>query len=366
MRHVYFHIPFCHRICPYCSFHKHLPGDTDIAAFVGALLDELRQAAEQHEVVPRTIYFGGGTPTFLSRRHMEPLLTGIAGCLDLSQLEEWTVEANPAIFFLEKAKLMRHLGVTRISLGVQSWEPELLRVLGRDHLPGDARESVHTLREAGFDNLNIDLMFALPGQRLSQWEETLQTTIDLKPDHISCYNLTYEEDTEFMRRFETGEYSQSHDDDAPFFERAAEMLGGAGFRHYEISNYAQAGRESAHNRAYWQGHEYLGIGPSAVSTIGNTRSKNIADTRLYVQRVANGEPTATDIEELTSASRVNEAIALQLRTDEGLDLARAPHLTEMEIRHLIDEDLLVSTGGRLILTPKGKLVADAVAAELLV
>jgi len=366
VQHIYVHIPFCHRICPYCAFYKHQPGNSDIASFVQALLTELRAASTQHDIRPETIFFGGGTPTFLSRHHLEPLLAGFNDTLDLTELREWTFEANPATFGLEKAKLMREGGVNRLSLGVQSFDPDDLKTLGRDHAPGDIAESVAILREAGFENVSLDLMFALPGQPLPRWESSLSRALALSPQHLSCYNLTYEEDTDFMRRFEKGEYTQDNDRDAPFFERASSLLGKAGFHHYEISNYARPGFEARHNQACWRGADYLGLGPSAVSTVGGRRWKNLPDTTAYTRKVLASENIATEPEELSETTRANEAVALQLRTSEGLDRTRVPHLTDAEIAPLLEEALLLSTPERLTLTPKGRLVADAVAAHLFI
>ncbi len=364
-RHLYVHIPFCHRICPYCSFHKHLPGDTNIAAFVDSLLAELEARVADHPTIPRTIYFGGGTPSFLSRAHLRTLLQGIHDRLNLSSLEEWNLEANPATFDLEKALLLRELGVTRLSLGVQSWDPGLLGVLGRDHSPEDATSAFTTLREAGFDNINVDLMFSVPGQTTAQWEDTLEKTLSLEPEHVSAYNLTYEEDTEFMEKFRRGVFTESEDENARLFDVAMERLESAGFRHYEISNYSRPGYESAHNRAYWNGEDYLGIGPGAVSTIAGRRWKNIADTAQYIQKIRETAPVISETEELTTKAAANEAVALQLRTAEGLALERAPHLTEADFQPLIEEELLARRDERLVLTRRGKFVADAIAEQLL-
>jgi oxygen-independent coproporphyrinogen-3 oxidase len=204
LHHLYVHIPFCHRICPYCSFYKHTPGASDLEAFVDALLMELDTHQAATSIRPETIYFGGGTPTFLSRTHMERFLRGLRDRLDLTGLREWTMEANPATYDIGKAELMRELGVTRVSLGVQSWLPDELKLLGRDHAPDDAVEAFGVLREAGIGSVSVDLMFSLPGQSVEDWRLSLERTLALGPDHISAYNLTYEEDTEFMARFQRG------------------------------------------------------------------------------------------------------------------------------------------------------------------
>jgi oxygen-independent coproporphyrinogen-3 oxidase len=225
---------------------------------------------------PETIFFGGGTPTALTTAQLDFLLSGFRGQLDLSTLREWTFEANPGSVSEAKAKLLREFEVDRVSLGVQSFDDELLGLLGREHSAAQAEASFQLLRRAGFANLNVDLMFGLPGQTLAQWEATLRRALALEPEHISAYCLTYEEDTDFFRRHVRGEFWVDAEADADFFTLADELLGAAGFDHYEVSNYARPGFESVHNRAYWSGEDYLGLGPSAVSTVGLRRWQNIS------------------------------------------------------------------------------------------
>src|ERR1700756_5577133 len=273
VRHIYVHIPFCARICPYCAFYKDLLDRSQTLRFCEALLRDVelhrsRQptGGRRFSVLPSTIYFGGGTPTALNIAQLQLLLLGFHRSLDLSQLVEWTIEANPGSVSGRKATLLKKFGVNRISLGVQSWDDELLKLLGREHNSSQAKQSFQVLRAAGFMNINIDLMFGLPGQTIDQWRTSLEQTIALQPEHISTYCLTYEEDTEFFLRHTRGEFRQEPDADAEFFEITMALLEDAGYGHYEISNYARPSFESVHNRAYWLGNDYLGIGPGAVST----------------------------------------------------------------------------------------------------
>ncbi len=362
MRHLYVHIPFCPKVCPYCSFYKETSDRNKTARFLDAVLRELdQQAAILPPLRPRTIFFGGGTPSALSTPQLEYLLTGLRARLDLSDLAEWTLEMNPATVSLEKAALLRSLGVNRISMGVQSWEPQLLAVLGRVHSAEQARRSYAILREAGFDNVNLDLIFGVPTQTPAQWRRSLEETIALGPEHISAYNLTYEEDTEFFRRFASGELSQDDDADAALFEQTADTLSAAGYEPYEISNFSRPGRECRHNLAYWQAADYLGLGPSAFSTVGERRWSNVRDTAAYNDRTHAGV-TAADFEEAVPPdTRRAEAIAFGLRTNRGVAAETLrpwdERVAEFEALGL----LRITEANQVLLTRKGRLLADTVA-----
>ena len=245
------------------------------------------------------------------------------------------MEANPGSVSARKAALLRKFGVNRISLGVQSWDDNLLKLLGRDHSRPQAEESIRILRDAGFTNINIDLMFGLPGQTIDQWRATLEKTIALQPEHISAYCLTYEEDTEFFLRHARGEFRQDSDADAEFFELAMSMLADAGYEHYEISNYARPGFQSAHNRAYWAGEDYLGIGPSAFSTRGLERWQNVCDYRAYADRVLAGRSPIASTETLTPDMKRAERVALSLRTGDGVSVSESGKVcpTNRRVRH---------------------------------
>ena len=361
IRHLYVHIPFCARICPYCAFYKERADPAQTERFCEALLREVRDLGERFEINAETIFFGGGTPTALSSAQLERLLGGFREELDLSGLTEWTIEANPGSVSPRKAALLQKLGVTRVSLGVQSWDDGLLTVLGREHNSAQAEASFHILREAGLQNLSLDLMFGLPGQSLAQWESTLQRTVVLAPEHISAYCLTYEEDTEFFLRQTRGEYRADTENDARFFETTMRVLEAAGYRQYEISNYARPGFESVHNRGYWAGHDYLGIGPSAFSTVALERWQNVPDYRAYSERALAGSSLISSTEALTSEMKRAEQITLSLRTRFGVPaIWLQPWLAERE--EFIHLGLLRAHGDRYFLTEKGKLLADSVAA----
>ena len=362
--HLYVHIPFCARICPYCAFYKDLLDRSQTWRFCEAILRDIDQQCASFALTPETNYFGGGTPTALTTSQLEFLLGGFHQRLNLSTLAEWTIEANPGSVSARKAALLHKLGVTRVSLGIQSWDDELLKVLGREHNSQQAEQSFHILRAAGFSNINVDLMFGLPGQTIEQWKSTLEKTIALQPNHISAYCLTYEEDTEFFLRHARGELLQDTDTDAAFFEMTMSILEDAGYEQYEISNYARPGFVSVHNRAYWLGKDYLGIGPSAFSTVGMQRWQNVCDYRTYADRVLSGQSPRGVSENLTSEMKRMERIALSLRTREGVAASELKHFGQetSEFRAL---GLLRKSNGNFVLTRKGKELADSVAEAFL-
>jgi oxygen-independent coproporphyrinogen-3 oxidase len=359
---LYLHIPFCHRVCPYCSFYKHTPGATPIGAFVDAVVEEARRRIDRPV---RTMYLGGGTPSMLSPRHLEKLFDGLRGLLDAAALEEVTLEANPATFDEGKAGLFRDLGVSRVSLGIQSFAPHVLETLGREHTRGQAVESVAVLRAAGIPQVNIDLMFSVPGQSDDDWRETLRQAVACGPDHVSAYNLTYEEDTAFFEMLKRGETEMREDVDAAMFTHAHDFLTDSGFVHYETSNYARPGACSTHNEGYWEGEEYLGLGPSAVSTIDGIRSRNVADTAAYVARVGAHGHAVYESEALDPEAWRIERVALGLRTEKGMAHSWLDASGIARAETLVGEGLAEWRNGRLVLIGRGRALVDAVAAELL-
>jgi len=360
VRHLYVHIPFCPKVCPYCSFYKEASDRNKTKAFLEAMLTEARSAAPGLQ--PETVFFGGGTPTALSTPQLQILIEGLRERIDFSRVREFTIEMNPATVSLEKASALLALGVNRVSMGVQSWDDGLLQTLGRVHTADQAARSYRILREAGVENINLDLIFGIPGQTSAQWRESLQRTIGLGPDHISAYCLTYEEDTEFFERFTRGEYAPHEGRDAGFFEEAMDALDRAGYSQYEISNYARPGRECLHNLAYWQGHDYAGIGPSAFSTRSGRRWRNVADTSAYISRIAAGAPLPDFSEDVPESLRAAELTAFALRTSGGISTAGTD---PKKLAALEAHGLIARTGSRAVLTRQGRLVADEVAAELL-
>jgi len=358
--HLYVHIPFCPKVCPYCSFYKEASDRNKTQAFLDAVLVEAEYESEG--LRPRTIFFGGGTPTALSTSQLKFLITGLQSRVDFSAVEEFTIEMNPATVSHEKAELLLTLGVNRVSMGVQSWDEELLKTLGRVHSGVQAARSYAILREVGVQNVNLDLIFGIPGQTPSQWIESLRRTIEFSPDHISAYCLTYEEDTEFFERFQRGEMGTQEDRDADFFEMAMKELEVSGYSQYEISNYALQGRECLHNLGYWRGSDYAGLGPSAFSTRSGWRRRNVADTAEYTLRLLEGRDRFDFVERIDEATRRAELIAFLLRTNDGVLEQMLP---QNQTAALIQNGLATHSEGRVFLTREGKLLADGIAAELI-
>ena len=355
VRHLYVHIPFCLRICPYCSFYKEAGDRNKTRRFLDALLAETEAARQLLQ--PRTIFFGGGTPSALSTSQLEYLLSGLRERLDLSALAEWTLEMNPATVSLEKARMLRTFGIDRISMGVQAWDDGLLHVLGRVHTAEQAERSYEILRNAGFENVNLDLIFAIPTQTRAQWSATLEKTISLRPEHISAYCLTYEEDTAFFQQFQAG---ADQDRDADLFELTLDRLAAAGYESYEISNHARPGFECRHNLAYWEGADYLGFGPSAFSTHGAQRWQNVADSQSYADRVLAGESAASFRETVDAPTRLSERIAFGLRTQRGVP-ARLMAPWQSVVDEYLEAGFFYRNGETVRLTRKGLLVADILA-----
>jgi oxygen-independent coproporphyrinogen-3 oxidase len=358
IRHLYVHIPFCPKVCPYCSFYKEASDRNKTRGFLDAVLLELDKLGASR-VQPYTIFFGGGTPSALSTPQLSYLITGLRNRLDLSQLREWTLEMNPATVSEEKAGLLLSLGVNRISMGVQAWQSDLLVRLGRVHSAAQALRSYQILRHAGFIKVNLDLIFGIPGQTPAQWEESLLETINLNPEHISAYCLTYEEDTEYYRQLAAGKFSQNEVQDAALFEMTMDLLAGHGYSQYEISNYARPGEECLHNLAYWTGQDYLGLGPSAFSTVSGHRWQNVPNTSSYIDQIERKGSAHVFSEFLSCETQLTEKIVFGLRTNRGV----AQELVEPwsdDITDLETAGYLQRQAGAIMLSRSGRMVADEI------
>ncbi len=366
---LYVHVPFCVRKCGYCAFHSG-PFSRDAARFY--VRQVLREMADWGRVLGRvpveSVYFGGGTPSLLEAGQIAALLEAADAGFLLSAGVEITLEANPDSVLKDGfLGSVRSLGVNRLSLGVQSLRDDALAMLGRPHDGRQARRAVHAARDAGFSNLSLDLIWGVPGQNVERWMDDLREVVELAPEHISCYGLSLEEGVPLTRQVEEGLLTMPDEESgARMYLDGSEFLESGGYAHYEISSYARPGRESRHNRGYWAGDEYLGLGPAAVSTIKDRRWANPTGLKDYAAAVAKGSMRC-EVEVLSARTRLQEMVMLSLRTREGLDLEKfkATTGTEFPWRHPAVEQLRSSglaclRAGHLQLTRKGMLVSNSV------
>ncbi len=377
---IYVHVPFCIRKCHYCDFYS-LPiaGVADrVEAFVGAVCREMAMAAERHAGLgpfqAPSLFLGGGTPSLLRPEQMGQILETAGALFGLTPDAEITVESNPGTISAEKASAYRALGVNRVSMGVQTFDDDLLRALGREHSAAQSVDAMRVLREAGFTNISVDLISALPGQTLGGWVETLRRAIALGPEHVSAYGLMVEHGTAFAEWERQGRLALPDEDlELAMLEAGIAELVGAGFEHYEISNFALPGRRSVHNRIYWRNEPYLGFGPSAAGYIGGVRATNVRSLSGYLDAIAHGRPAVDSAEEPSPAQQMGETMMVGLRLLEGVETARfrerfgvSPHEVYADpIRRLVAAGLLNADDERLALTHQGLLLANNVVAEFL-
>jgi oxygen-independent coproporphyrinogen-3 oxidase len=363
-RHLYVHLPFCAHRCGYCDFVTVVGRRVHHQAYVDALLRELELERGLLADELETVFLGGGTPTFTELRELVRLLEA------LPRGEETTVEANPETVTPELASTLREVGVTRVSLGVQSLQPHLLRVLERAAGPDDVRRAVHHLRDAGFDNISLDLVYGIPGQSASDLRADLGGALALEPEHFSCYELEAKPGTRFTHAW-GAELERQADAMEDYFERVVTTLTGAGYRWYETANFCRleaSGRDlrARHNLAYWRGRDYLGLGIGAVSTIENRRWRNTPRLGRYLEALARGEAPEREVEPLGGRVRERERVMLGLRLDEPLPLrGLRPALDPAGLSRAERLGLAVDGGETLALTRRGRFLGGAVTAEIL-
>jgi len=366
VRHLYVHLPFCAHRCGYCDFVTVVGRRGEHAAYVDALLTEFEQERWRLAEGVETAFLGGGTPTFTETAALERILSS------LPVVEELTVEANPETVTPALAALLRAHGVNRVSLGAQSFRPRLLEVLERVAGPDDVRRAVHTLRDAGFDNISLDLVYGIPGQSASDLEADLADALALEPEHLSCYELEAKPGTRFTHAH--GEELQRQAEAMEgYFEQVVETLTGAGYRWYETANFCRGGggdngRElrARHNLGIWRGHDYLGVGIGAVSTLGGERRRNLPSLGRYVAALAGGESPPRELEVLDAETRAVELLMLGLRLDEPLRLGGLePVVDGGALARLVERHLVERVAGGIRLSPRGRLLGGAVTAELL-
>lgn len=373
---LYIHVPFCIRKCRYCDFpSRALGGDrAAVAGYLRALAREAETRRDEFQRPVHSVYIGGGTPTVLSPAELGRLWDEVIAPFPLAPEAEISLEANPGTLTAEHVAVLAELPVTRVSLGAQSFDADELVMLGRIHTPAEVEESVAQLRAAGIPGLNLDLIYGLPGQTVAGWEATLRRALALRPDHLSCYSLICEEETPLSLDIAAGILSlPGEEDEADMASLAAELPAAHGLGPYEVSNAARPGAECRHNLGYWQGRDYLGLGPAAVSAIGGLRWRNEEDVGVYTGHVAHGGTAVGYAERLSAPARLLEQVMLGLRLREGFVLAAAEAacactlqaLTGGTISALIEQGLLAQDGDRLRLTPAGFPLANQVVAQLM-
>ncbi|MEN3027036.1 MAG: radical SAM family heme chaperone HemW [Chlorobiota bacterium] len=377
MRGLYLHIPFCEHKCCYCDFYS-VERPELLESFVDALCHEIELLPEQlPEAVAEpvaTVYFGGGTPSLLSPQQLERIVERLHRIFRWGPEVEWTMECNPGTVTEERLRAYRQLGVTRLSFGVQSFHPEELRFLERIHTAQEARLAVEWARRAGFENINIDLMFAVPGQTVESWRATLQQVIALTPQHISAYSLIWEPGTPLYARWKRGEVAPVPEElDVAQYELAVHLLQDAGYLHYEVSNFVQPGYECRHNLLYWHAEEYVALGPSAHGYLRGRRYWNVRSLRQYQELIRQDRLPIASSEHLSTVERLEELVFLGLRSDGlrfdrirqefGIDLATeaAPILAQWEELGVVR----LRTPHRLWLNWRGYLMCDELASQLI-
>ena len=338
---LYIHIPFCRQKCLYCDFPSWAGKEGQMQGYVDTLTKEIENRGKEYadrKVV--SVFFGGGTPTTLSIPMLEQLMQAVFANWDIAEDAEITTEANPGTLDGEMASALKRMGFNRLSMGVQAWQNRLLRDLGRIHTIETFQENLKAVREAGFTNINTDLMFALPNQSMADWQETVRNIVALNPEHISAYSLILEEGTPFFDRYEKGELKPAEEDlDREMYHWAVGYLAEHGYEQYEISNFAKKGRESRHNRIYWQAEEYLGMGLGSHSYMAGERFHNIYDLQEYMQADGDVSLLKEEVEVITEEDALAEFMFLGLRLTEGVSFARFRERFGREMKNIYGEQI---------------------------
>ena len=367
---LYIHIPFCVKKCAYCDFLSGPANKETIEEYVQALIREIKSVEsmkEMYQVV--TIFVGGGTPSVLEGEQIERIFEAIRERFGLDDESEITIEANPGTVTREKMQAYKRAGINRISFGLQSANNEELKKLGRIHTYEEFLESYMLAREEGFDNINIDLISAIPNQTVESWKSTVDKILKLQPEHISAYSLIVEEGTPFEKMYgEDGSKKEelpSEEEERMIYQKTKEWLKEAGYERYEISNYAKKGYACRHNLGYWERKEYLGLGLGASSLIGNVRFQNTSEMKIYLQCADNEEKRIENREVLTKEEELEETIFLGLRKMQGILKREVESFCGEQIEKMICQGFLEEKEGTIRLTDKGIDISNYVFAEIL-
>ena len=374
---LYIHIPFCIKKCNYCDFLSFPSNEERREIYVQSLINEIEQTGkllDKDAYAVRSIFIGGGTPSLLSGKQIERIMLAVRNAFFIMEEAEITMETNPGTLTKENVFSYKKAGVNRFSMGLQSADDACLHLLGRIHTWEEFLKSYELARKAGFENINVDLMFALPEQTLGQWEETLSEITALQPEHISAYSLIIEEGTPFYDLYEKEVYQETDEElDRAMYHTAVQILAEEDYHQYEISNFAKDGKESRHNRIYWQGEGYLGFGLGAHSYWEGKRFHNPYDLHTYMEQAENGNVSMEDVEELSLADQYGEFMFMGLRLTEGIEKKRFAQrfgvdmedVYGMEIEKCKEEGLLEEKAGWLRLTERGLDLSNQVFMEFL-
>ncbi len=370
---VYIHIPFCATKCYYCAFNTYTFHKEEAKAYLTALRTEMERYAAETEPL-QTVFIGGGTPSILSADALARLFTDIHQHFQITPNAEMTVECNPGTVDGEKLRVMRDNGVNRLSFGLQAMQDETLKQLGRIHTVAEFLQSYRLARESGFENINIDLIFALPNQTMVAWQHTLNEVISLEPDHISAYNLVMEETTPFYDWWQAGALQlPTEDTEADMFQYTIDTLTTHGYTHYEICNFAKPNRFARHNLVYWNNQPCIGLGAGACGYINGVRYTNIRGIAPYIRELSQRHKPIADTERMTGHAEKAETLMLALRKREGIsfDVYKDRFGEDIEVafgsilKKWLDMELLERTATHLRFTPRGLFLANEVFVELM-
>ncbi len=368
---LYCHVPFCASTCDFCAFYQEKPRRSDLDRYLEGMELEFEKLPKDRDI--DTVFWGGGTPGLLMAKDLERLGKSMLEHFRKAPIE-WTVEMAPSTVKADKLSVLRDLGVTRISMGVQSFDADLLKSLGRLHNPKQIYSAWNQIREAGFEQTNLDLMFALPGQKVGQWEDALCEAASLEPSHLSTYCLTFEEDTALYLKLARGDLKIDEERELSFYERGWELLSELGYSQYEISNFSKQGSECLHNINTWRMSEWLGCGPSAASQYNGERYKNSSDLNKWIDGVQSDQPRKEELVKLSTEILIVDALIFGLRMNSGINLdeielqAKLPkqaNRLEVLFERLGEENLLVRKDANIFLSHEGRLVCDAIGTAIL-
>ena len=367
---LYIHIPFCISKCIYCDFNSIVMKSQMVDEYLKAIEQELQSEAGKHSF--RTVFIGGGTPTVLNETQLDRLLSMISKHVDVPNLKEYTIEVNPGTLSDEKAIIMKNCHVDRVSIGIQSFNDRYLKLLGRIHSADEAKDVFFNLREKGFENISIDLIYGYPAQIINEWKKDLQECCKLDPEHISSYCLTYEQGTPIVEMTDSGTLKKlSEKEELKMYEFTNDFLCDKGYNHYEISNFAKEGKECLHNTVYWENREYIGIGAGAFSYVNGERFCKIKNVKEYISSVRSKKRLKCFSEKLPQKKRASEILIMALRMTSGISREEFIQRSGFDLNELFEKQLnnlteagLINFGDeRVKLTRKGLSLADSVMME---